>query len=439
MPLRYVIIGSGIAGLSAAEVLRRGDAQAAITMISEEAHDFYSRPGLAYLLRGDIPEKLLFVRSRQDLKALNVQRITANVQQLLVQEHEVALAGGKRVGYDRLLLAMGATAVRPTFPGTDLAGVVKLDSLDDARHILKLAGRGKTAVVVGGGITALELAEGLHARRMHVHYFMRSPRYWADVLDETESNIITERLRHEGVIIHPQTQVKQALGKRGQLTGVETQTGEKVPCQILAAAIGVRPRAELARAAGLAVDRGILVNAFLQTSHAAAFAAGDVAQVHDPQSGCATMDVLWSTALAQGRIAGANMAGARLAYVKSIPFNVTQLAGLKVTIIGAVGKGKDDDLITIGRGDSEAWRLLPRAMVVSETDQVNRVRLVVGERHIVGALVMGDQTWSRPLQQLIVEKADISPIRPALLGDGTTALTHLANFYQHWEQAKKRS
>jgi NAD(P)H-nitrite reductase large subunit len=439
MPLRYLIIGSGIAGLSAAEALRRGDAQAAITMISEEAHPFYSRPGLAYLLRGDIPEKLLYVRSSQDLKALSVQRITACVQQLLVQQQEVILAGGKRVQYDRLLLALGATAVRPTFPGANLAGVVKLDNLDDARQILKLAGRGKTAVVVGGGITALELAEGLRARRMNVHYFMRSPRYWADVLDETESNVIVERLRQEGIVLHPQTQVKQAIGKRGHVTAVETQAGAIVPCQILAAAIGVRPRAELARQAGLAVDRGVLVNAFLQTSHPNVFAAGDVAQVHDPHAGRATMDVLWSTALAQGRVAGANMAGARLAYIKGISFNVTQLAGLKITIIGAVGKGKDDDLITIARGDSEAWRLLPRATIVSETDQVNRVRLVVGERHIVGALVMGDQTWSRPLPELISEQADISHIRQALQGNGTAALTHLAHFYQNWERAKKRT
>jgi NAD(P)H-nitrite reductase large subunit len=439
MPLEYVIIGSGIASLSAAEVLRRGDPQAAITMISEEAHDFYSRPGLAYLLRGDIPEKLLFVRNRDDLRALNVRRITAGAQQLLVQRQEVVLTGGKRIRYDRLLLALGATAVRPTFPGGDLAGVVKLDSLDDARQILKRTGRGKTAVVIGGGITALELAEGLLARRMNVHYFMRSPRYWADVLDETESKVILKRLRHEGIVIHPETQIKQALGKRGQLTGVETQAGEIIPCQVLAVAIGVRPRAELARGAGLAVDRGILVNAFLQTSHPQVFAAGDVAQVHDPHSGGATMDVLWSTALAQGRVAGANMAGGRLPYVKGIPFNVTQLAGLKVTVIGAVGRGKDDDLVTIARGDSEAWRRLPRATVVSETDQVNRVRLVIGERHIVGALVMGDQTWSRPLQQLIGQQADIGPIRQSLEADGPTALTQLAHFYQHWERAQRRT
>jgi NAD(P)H-nitrite reductase large subunit len=434
MPTQHVIIGSGIAGLTAAEVIRQRDPAAGVTMISEEPHEFYSRPGLAYLLRGDIPEKQLHIRNRDDLRTLKVQRLHARAARIEVDHHEVVLTDERRVRYDRLLLATGATAVPPPFPGGDLAGVVKLDSLDDTRHILKLAGRGKEAVVVGGGITALELVEGLRARRMRVHYFMRSARYWSDVLDETESHIVLERLKHEGVLIHANTQVREAVGVKGRLTGVATQAGEQVPCHVLAVAIGVRPRMDLARSAGLRVERGIVVDGYLRTSAPDVFAAGDVAQVFDPVSGAAALDVLWPTALAQGKIVGANMTGADLVYVKGIPFNVTQLAGLKVTIIGAVGKGKDDDLVTIARGDSEAWRRLPQAWVATEQDDVNRVRIQVGDRRIVGALVMGDQTWSRPLQRLIVAQADITPIRDALLKDGGAALGRLAAFYQQWER-----
>jgi NAD(P)H-nitrite reductase large subunit len=434
MAVQHVIIGSGIAGLSAAETLRLRDPSAAITMISEEAHDFYSRPGLAYLLRGDIPEKQLYVRTREDLQALAIRRVAACVQQIICDRQELVLSDGQRVRYDRLLLTMGATAVPPPFLGGDLAGVVKLDSLDDCRHILKFAGRGKTAVVVGGGITALELVEGLLARRMRVHYLMRSARYWSDVLDETESRIILDRLRHEGVAIHTDTQVKQATSERGKVTGIVTQAGETIPCNVLGVAIGVRPRAELARAAGLTVEKGVVVNAYMQTSQPEIFAAGDVAQVFDAVSGCATMDVLWSTALAQGRVAGANMAGANIAYVKGIPFNVTQLAGLKVTIVGAVGKGKDADLVSIARGDSEAWRLMPTTSVITNGQDTDRIRLMLGDRRIVGALVMGDQTWSRPLQRLITRQVDITPIRPALLSDKRMALAHLQRFCEQLER-----
>jgi NAD(P)H-nitrite reductase large subunit len=345
------------------------------------------------------------------------------------------LAGGRRLPFDRLLLATGALAVPPPFPGGDLEGVVKLDGLDDARKIIWLAGWRKRAVVIGGGITALELAEGLAARRMRTHYFLRGGRYWSDVLDETESRIVEERLEHEGIAIHKNTQVKQAVGKQGRLCGVETQAGQIVPCDVLAVAIGVRPRADLAREAGLKVDRGVLVDEYLQASAPDIFAAGDVAQVFDPRSGRATLDVLWPTALAQGQVAGANMAGARRAYVKGVAFNVTQLAGLKVTIIGAVGDGRTDDLVAIARGDSEAWRLLPEAWVLSQRDDVNRVRLLVGERTIVGALVMGDQTWSRPLHRLVSEQIDISEIRPALVRGGPDAMHLLAQFCQQGERA----
>jgi NAD(P)H-nitrite reductase large subunit len=430
----FVIVGSGIAGLAAAEALRERDRQATITMVSEEKHDFYSRPGLANLLRGDIPERQLAVRTRDELRALNINRVNARALQLDWSRQELTLPGGRRIRYHRLLLATGALAVPPAFPGADLAGVVKLDGLDDARQILKLARRAKAGVVIGGGITALELVEGLMKRGVRVHYFLRGDRYWSDVLDESESRLILDRLRHEGVAIHLQTQIKQAHGARGQLMAVETQAGVHIPCQMLAVAIGVRPRVDLARQAGLKVEKGVVVNQFLECSVPGVYAAGDVAEVFDPIRGKASLDVLWPTALAQGRVAGANMAGERQAYVKSVPFNVTMLAGLRVTVIGAVGGGKNEDLVAITRGESEAWRHSHRAWVLRETDDVNRVRLLVGDKKIVGALVMGDQTWSRPLQRLILADVDISAIRSALANDQATALLHLANFYQQWER-----
>lgn len=437
-PPHYVIVGSGIAALAAAEAMRQRVPAAAITMVSEESHPFYSRPGLAYFLRGDIPERQLQVRSAEDLRALKLDRITAKVEQLSCATNEVILADGRRLRYSRLLLATGALAVAPPFPGGDLPGVVKLDNLDDARQILKTAGRRRSAVVVGGGITALELAEGLRARGSEVHYLLRGARYWSDVLDEAESDIVLSRLQHEGIRVHLQTQIKQAVGSRGRLTAVETQAGATIPCQTLAVAIGVRPRTDLARKAGLTVERGVVVNEYLQTSVPSVYAAGDVAEVRDSRTGTAALDVLWPTALAQGRTAGANMAGASLPYVKDVPFNVTQLTGLKVSIIGAVGGGaRNEDLVAITRGESEAWRVSTRASVLAERHDVNRLRLLIGEKYIIGALVMGDQTWSRPLQRLIAGRVDISPIRPALLGDADAGVAQLAQFYREWDQRKR--
>ncbi len=435
MANRYVIIGSGIAGLSAAEVLRQRDPGAAISLITDESHGFYSRPGLAYLLSGVVPEKQLFARSRSELHDLRFDWIKASVTRILWQEHQVVLTNGSPLAYDRLLLATGSTAVPPDFPGGDLRGVVKLDHLDDARHILKLAQRGRRAVVIGGGITALELAEGLCARGLQVHYFLRGDRYWSNVLDRAESRLVEDRLKAAGVLIHYHTQTKQALGKRGVLTGVETTTGDFVPCHILAVAIGVRPRVDLARQAGLQLARGILVNEHMQTSAPDVYAAGDAAEVYDPRSGRTILDTLWSTALAQGRAAGANMAGVQTPYSKNIAINVTRLSGLTTTIIGSVGGGRDEDLLTIARGDSESWRITPHAWAVVDQHDVNRVRLLMDERAIVGALVMGDQTLSRPLHRLIAAMTDISSIRERIRDNPALTVPLIQDLYHQTERA----
>jgi NADPH-dependent 2,4-dienoyl-CoA reductase/sulfur reductase-like enzyme len=431
----YILIGSGIAGLAAAEVLRQHDASASITLIAEETHHFYSRPGLAYLLTGVIPEKQLYVRTPAEVSGLRLNWIRARAARFYPQDHQVILANSQRLTFDRLLLATGSTAVPPDFPGGDLKGVVKLDNLDDARHILKLAQRGRTAVVVGGGITALELVEGFRARGMRVHYLMRGERYWSGVLDETESRIIQDRLEAEGVSVHYRTQVKQAIGKRGTLVGVETTTGEYIACQVLGIAIGVRPRIELALQAGLKSERGILVNEFLETSAPDVYAAGDVAQVHDPRSGRAVLDTLWSSALAQGQVAGANMTGAQTTYHKQVALNVTRLAGLTTTLIGAVGTGHGEDLVSIARGDSESWRITPEAWVVTDEHEVNRIRLLVGQHSLVGGLVMGDQTLSRLLYDLIAAQADITSIREALQANPASAIELVQNFHQQWKSA----
>lgn len=435
---RYVIVGSGAAGLAAAEAARRHDASAEISLFAEEPHGFYSRPGLAYLLTGTAPEKQLFSRSQAELRELCLNWVRVPVARLYPESHQVILADSQHLAYDRLLLATGSTAIKPDFPGGDLAGVVKLDNLDDARHILKLARRGRAAVVVGGGITALEMVEGLNARGVRVHYFLRGDRYWSNVLDETESGIVQDRLKAHGVIIHDHTQIKQAVGQHGTLAGVETVAGDTVPCHILGIAIGVRPRMEIAQQAHLQVERGIAVDEFMQTSAPDVFAAGDVAQGYDPRSKRSTLDTLWSTALAQGQVAGCNMAGVQTGYVKGVSFNVTRLAGLTTTLIGAMGSGRDQDLLTIARGDSETWHTRPDAWVIAEQHEVNRLRLLVDERAIVGALVMGDQTLSRPLQDLIEHQVDIESIREAIKADPAAVASLILDLHRQWEQSRRR-
>jgi NAD(P)H-nitrite reductase large subunit len=293
--------------------------------------------------------------------------------------------------------------------------------------------------VLGGGITALEIVEGLHARRIRTHYFIRRDRYWSNVLDETESCIVEQRLQEEGIQIHYRTEAAEVVGRQGRVTGVLTQDGQQIDCGLVAIAIGVRPRQELAEAAGLTTDRGILANEYLQTSDPDVFAAGDVAQVFDPFSAKSVLDTLWNTAVAQGRAAGRNMAGQSTPYHKAVPVNVTRLAGLTTTIIGTVGRGRDDDLQGIARGDSETWRQLPDSMSAESQFDVNHVRLVVSERTLVGAVIMGDQALSRPLHHLIAQQADITPIRENILRPGARLGDLIVAFWTDWRKAHAAS
>ena len=429
-----MIIGSGAAGIAAAESIRSQDKTGEIVLLSEERDGYYSRPGLAYYLTGEINEPHLFPYNERDFQELGVQRYHARVARLEPVDHTVELQDGRYLRYDRLLIATGASAARMDVPGVDLKGVVKLDNLSDARQILSLTRGRPTAVVVGGGITALELVEGLVARGVKTHYFLRRDRYWHNLLDETEARIVERRLVEHGVQIHYRTELAEIIAKKGQVHSVRTQDGKLIKCQLVGIAIGIWPRKELALTNGsFEVDRGILVDEYLRTSAKDVFAAGDVAQVYDPFTGKSILDSLWGPARGQGSIAGFNMADGQKVYSKPVAFNVTRLAGLTTTIIGTLGTGGEDDLLGIARGDSETWRQLPDAIAAQQDFDINRLRLMIGKQRVLGAILMGDQTLSRPIHALVEQRIDITPIRDKLLQESAPIADLIAEF---WRQLK---
>jgi NAD(P)H-nitrite reductase large subunit len=435
---RHVIIGTGVTGIAAVEAIRSVDPAAEIVLVGDDPFGYYSRPGLAYYLTGEILEKQLYPFTTDGFKQLNVRYVKGRVTRILREKHQLEIDGKDLLAYDRLLIAVGAQAVRLTVPGADLQGVLKLDHMADARQILQSARKAKRAVVVGGGITALELVEGLIAQGVHVTYLLRGDRYWGNVLDEHESRIIEKRMKEEGVELIFHAEVIEITGKRERVSGVRLLDGRTIRCDVLAYAIGIQPRLQLAKDAGLALDRGILVNEFMQTNDPDIFAAGDVAQAYDPLSGRSILDSLWSPAREQGWAAGLNMAGQRAVYLKSAPFNVTRLAGLTTTIIGAVGHGRDDDLVGIARGDSETFRSLPDAVVAQTGFDVNRLRLLIGEKKLIGAVVIGDQTLSIPLQKMIAANADISPIREKLLARDAKIADVVIDYWKEWKIQHKQ-
>jgi NAD(P)H-nitrite reductase large subunit len=434
--MESVIIGSGVAGIAAIEAIRSVDSAGEITLIGSDPHGYYSRPGLAYYLTGEIPDKVLIWKRPEDFQNLGVRPILGTVKRILRAEQHVELEGREYVHYDRLLLAVGASAIPLDVPGSRLDGVFKLDHLSDARQIVKNARRGKIAVVVGGGLTGLELVEGLVARGMHVHYVLREDRFWSHVLDFQESKIIEQRLMQEGVQLHHHAEIAEIHGDQNRVCSVRLKNNTSLRCDMLAYAIGVRPQTHLAKQAALEVDRGILVDEYMQTNDPNIFAAGDVAQVYDPLLKRSVIESLWTPSREQGTTAGLNMAGRRKMYTKSAALNVTRLAGLTTTIIGTVGQCPDPDPVGIVRGDSETWHELPDGIVAQSGFDVNHVRVMVGQQTLLGAVVIGNQTLSNPLQKIISNKVNISSIRQDLLHPQANIAEVLVRFWANYDGHK---
>lgn len=433
---RYVIIGTGAAGVSAVEGIRSRDRKSEVVLVSAEKAGYYSRPGLAYYLSKELNESSLYPFSENDFNALDVKWVEGLATRLNPAQKFVEFSNGKRLSYDKALLAVGASASKPAMEGIDLEGVVYLDSMATTSKTIKMSRGRKTAVVIGGGITALEMVEGLAARGVKVHFFLRSSIYWGRVLDKTESAIIINRLRHEGIHIHINTEAQQIIGKKGKVKEVLTKGGRHIKCNIVGIAIGVRPRLGVAKASGLETGRGIRVNECFQTSQPDIYAAGDACETFDRRLDSWVVDSLWGIARDQGFLAGQNMAGAQQSYVRQSPLNVTRLAGLTTTIIGSVGgEGGEEDDLTIVRGESETWQKVPDAIVYQNDFDVNRVRIMVGDNALVGAVVMGDQTLSRPLEDLVREQVDISPIRHLLLQPKFNAAETIINYWERWRHA----
>jgi NAD(P)H-nitrite reductase large subunit len=386
----------------------------------------YSRPGLAYVLIGEVSAEQAIARKPEWYARRHISLIHSRAERIDFRARRVHLANGQDLSYDALLIAVGARAVSAPFPGGDLDGVIYLDNMDNTLDIINRAKSARAAVVVGGGITALEMAEGLAYQRVETHYLVRKNNLWSALLNDSESQLVEQQIHHHGVHIHYGSEIAELVSQDGKVAAVKTNRGETIACQIVGVAIGVRPNLALAKDTPLKVDRGILTNEYLETNQPGVFAAGDCAQIYDVWSGEHRVDSLWPTAINSGRAAAANMAGARQAYHKGVPFNAALLFGLHLTAIGqvaAAGRGDDEteELSFISRGSSEVWTAKPGSGYASAwaEDGTSSQRLVVRDDAIVGALLLGNQRLADPLRDLIDRRADIAPFKSRLMSGGS--------------------
>ncbi|WP_432289239.1 FAD-dependent oxidoreductase (plasmid) [Aminobacter sp. BA135] len=329
-PNSIVIVGGGAAGFAAAERLRREQYQGPIIMFSDDESLPVDRPNLSKdYLAGTAPEDWLPLRKEGFYAKNGIDlRLGAKVAELDVKASDVVLTDGTRMAFDKLLLATGAEPVRLTIPGSDQPHVHTLRSLADSRSIIAQAGTARRAVVLGASFIGLEVAAALRTRGVEVHVVAPDKRPMERVLGPQMGDFIRALHEEHGVIFHLED-TATSIGAKN----VHLRSGRTIAAEMVVTGIGVRPRLGLAEAAGLAMDRGVLVDTCLETTVPGIFAAGDIARWPDPHTAENIRVEHWVVAQRQGATAALNMLGHRIPFT-DVPFFWSQHYDVPINYVG---------------------------------------------------------------------------------------------------------
>jgi NADPH-dependent 2,4-dienoyl-CoA reductase/sulfur reductase-like enzyme/nitrite reductase/ring-hydroxylating ferredoxin subunit len=333
-PGQIVIVGGGAAGFSAAEMLRRQDYRGSIVMLSNEAAAPVDRPNLSKdYLAGSAPEDWLPLRPDDFYAEAKIDlRLKTEVTSIDTKARKIATSSGEAIPYDRLLLATGAEPVRLPIPGADQPHVHVLRSLADCRAIIAQADGARRAIVIGASFIGLEAAAALRARNVEVHVVGLEARPMERVLGPEMGDFVRSLHEEHGVIFHLGDTVTGIDGKRATL-----KSGGVIEADVVVVGVGVRPRLALAEKAGLAIDRGVTVNKYLETSVSGIYAAGDIARWPDPHSGENIRVEHWVVAERQGQTAARNMLGQNEVF-DAVPFFWSQHYDVPINYVGHAEK-----------------------------------------------------------------------------------------------------
>jgi NADPH-dependent 2,4-dienoyl-CoA reductase/sulfur reductase-like enzyme/nitrite reductase/ring-hydroxylating ferredoxin subunit len=361
-PEKIVIVGGGGAGFAAAEMLRRVQYRGSIVMLSQDDASPVDRPNLSKdYLAGSAPEDWVPLRpdSFYSENAIDL-RLKANVTALDTAAHEVTLADGSKFSYDRLLLATGAEPIRLSIPGADQPHVHTLRSLADCRAIIADATTAKRAVILGASFIGLECAAALRARGIEVHVAAPEKRPMERILGPGMADFVRKLHEDHGVTFHLEETAIAIDGNE-----VKLKSGAVLEADLVIAGIGVRPRTQLAEAAGLNVDRGVVVNTYLETSAPGVFAAGDIARWPDARSNALIRVEHWVVAERQGQTAALNMLGLRQKFT-AVPFFWSQHYDIPINYVGHA-EGWDEIAIDgeIGKDCVLSYRRAGRTLAVA--------------------------------------------------------------------------
>lgn len=334
--MRIAIIGNGISGVTAARFLRKlSDHE--ITIISAETDYFFSRTALMYIYMGHMRFKDTQPYEPGFWEKNRIKLVKDFVEKVDTPNKQLLMAKGDNISYDKLIIACGSTPNKFGWPGQDLKGVGGLYSFQDLEKMEAHSENLQRAVIVGGGLIGIEMAEMFHSRHIPVTFLVREKSYWDAVLPKEESEMINRHILENGIDLRLTTELKEIIDDgNGKACAVITNTGERIECGYVGLTAGVRPNTSFLQDSGIAMQRGIVVDQFLQTNVPDVYAIGDCSQQDKPLPGRRPVEAIWYTGRMMGEVVAHNICGQEVAYDPGIWFNSAKFIDIEYQVYGTV-------------------------------------------------------------------------------------------------------
>ncbi|MCU0419363.1 MAG: FAD-dependent oxidoreductase [Cyclobacteriaceae bacterium] len=332
-----VIIGNGISGITAARHLRKRSNHR-ITVISSETDHFFSRTALMYIYMGHMCYEHTKPYEDGFWKKNRIELLRDHVEQVNTDQHELRLRSGRAMAYDHLIIASGSRPNKFGWPGQELPGVQGLYSYPDLQLMEENTRGIAQAVVVGGGLIGVEVAEMLRSRGIAVTFLVRESAFWSNVLPRPEAELIARHLQAHHVKLQLQTELSELLaGPTGRVEAVRTSRGEVLPCQFVALAVGVSPNIDFLKGSRVALKRGVLVDDYLQTNVPGVYAIGDCVERTYALPGRKNIEQVWYTGRMMGEVVAQTLCGERTRYEPGPWFNSAKFFDIEYQTYGNVG------------------------------------------------------------------------------------------------------
>lgn len=395
--MHIAILGNGISGITAARFIRKLSDHR-ITVISAETDYFFSRTALMYIYMGHMRfsdtqpyEPWFWEKNRIELRRARVERVDFAAKHLILTE-------GEPIAYDKLILATGSSPNKFGWPGQDLEGVSGLYSYQDLEYMEANSEGLKRAVIVGGGLIGIEMAEMFHSRHIPVTFLVREASYWANVLPAEESAIVNRHIWEHGFDLRLSMELKEIIDDgSGRACGVITGNGERIDCGYVGLTAGVHPHINFLKESELEIDRGILVDDHLQTNLPDVYAVGDCVQLRKPRPGRRSIEAVWYTGRMMGETVAHTVCGDARAYDPGVWFNSAKFLDIEYQVYGDIPTKLPDGTATVYWEHPDGKRSI-------------RINYEVSSGRVTGFNLMGVRYRQEVCEKWILEQTSIETV-----------------------------